>query len=318
MCLVAITKAAISRTRWRDRTRAAVDARARAMAPQMQRLLMRVGARELERTLHVRRGTVALAKGSESGASSRETEQSARYFDAADPLEVELLELLMRYGVRQFSEAADSAAAATGGTWRLPPSLMGDIAEEKQNKVILIMESTTWEVREAIKRLVVEAERESPRPSSSELARRIARTWFGPPSDISPGRGTAEEARVTADWRRTQRDIEGGSRESLFSFERSYVIARTELQQVEVAGAARGYTDSGVEVVGWLAFPNDGRSGRREHWRMNGETITVAAMNGKDSSQWFELPSGIRCPYPGWIGLPASDAVSCRCGLAPA
>jgi hypothetical protein len=134
-----------------------------------------------------------------------------------------------------------------------------------------------------------------------------------------PGRGTSEEQRVTADWTRREEGLADGDREYVFSFERAALIARNEVANVESLGIATGLAEAGVERVIWTSYPEDGRSGEREHWRMNEHPpITVEAMQGTDETKWFVLPSGIAAPYPRWTGLPAKEAINCRCFLAPA
>jgi hypothetical protein len=243
-------------------------------------------------------------------------------------LEADLAELFRRYGLRQLSSAGQNAARAAGGKWKIKPELAAEWNERLENKVVLLVESTEAKVRGSIKRLVSDALRESPRPTARELARRIARQWHGPGvtrrpkrgGQAWPGRGTKEERQQTADWTRYQRGLKRGERENLFSFERADTIARTELAQAENAAIADSFGEIGIEAVEWMAFPYNpahDHPGARNHYRMRGKSITVAAMNGADRSQWFELPSGIRTPYPNWIGLPAGETVNCQCMVVP-
>lgn len=203
--------------------------------------------------------------------------------------ELELAALLERYGLRQYGDAARSAASSAGGSWVWRPTVRDDLLEQVASRVKLLVASTRSEIQASLRTIVGEALSEEPRPSTQEIARRIARQWHGP----------AE------------------ARESLFSPERATLIARTELAQVENAGIARGLADSGVEEVERLAY-SDGLSGDRHHERMDGKTISVEAMNGDDESKWFLTPLGNRMPWPAWIGAPVGDTANCRCMVVPA
>ena len=248
-----------------------------------------------------------------------------RYFGsmvakAGDPFEEEMYRLLVRYGMLAYDDGGKRASKSAGAKWSAPPGILAEMAATKGNKVVLLIKDTEDEVRRALDALMAQSATEYPRPSVKEVARRIARQWFGPEAIGEIGRGTEREAQMTADWRRTTEQIEGGGREHLFSFERAYTIARTETAQAENLGIKQGYTDAGVDKVKWLAYPDDGRSGKRMHWKMNKHPpIDVVDMNNEsDSSGWFTLPSGWKTPYPNWMGLPAGETVNCRCTIVPA
>lgn len=200
-----------------------------------------------------------------------------------DRLDEQLRALLMRYGLAQAEESGKATARGLRQRWSIQPSLLEDIARDKENHVKLVLSDTVELIRESIKAQVSMAMAESPRPSVTELGRRIREVWTGD--------------------------------KGLFSPIRAKTIARNEVAQSRALGQATAFTDIGIEVVGWLPFPNDGKSGKRRHWKMKGELITVKAMNGLDPSKWFELPSGERCPYPKWMGLAAGETVNCRCNL---
>lgn len=235
-------------------------------------------------------------------------------------LEAQLLELIVKYGLVEAEVGGKAAARGTGVRWVVTPTLLESVMRSKENRVKLLLQSTAKDVRESIQRILADALSESPQPTAGEISRRIARTWFGPAMRAPAGavaeglRGSPEEARFTADWARRARDLTADS-EHLFSFTRARTIARTELAQARGQGQALAYSDIGVKEVEWLAYPNDGRSGKRKHYQMNNKRITVAAMNGRDKSKWFKLPSGDRTPYPNWMGLPPEQTINCRCSI---
>lgn len=246
-------------------------------------------------------------------------------------LESDLRTLLIRYGLAQAEEAGKAAAREVGERWVIKPSLLDAVARQKENKVVLIVEQTQGDVRASLKRLLADAMAESPRPTTNELGRRIARSWFGeamraPTGDPAIGlrglagtdagdRALAAQTRLTADWARSAKEATKDS-EHLFGFQRAYTIARAETAQTRSMGQAIAYSDVGIERVGWLAYPNDGRSGKRKHWIMTKhKPITVAAMNGTDQSKWFHLPYRGKhypetyTPHPNWIGMAVGDLV---------
>lgn len=232
-------------------------------------------------------------------------------------MEKELQQLLIKFGLVQFKTAGKAAARLANQNWKLTPKHAEIAAADAAEKVVLLVESTELQVRDSINRLVRQALSTTPRPTVRELGRQIARTWMGPASDRAMIRGTDEERRVTADWRRSQKEIDAGGREHIFSFGRAQVIARTELSKAENKGIAQAYEDIGIDSVRWVAF-GDGRSGERHHERMNRHRpITVKAMQGKDPSKWFKLPNGERAPYPNAPGMTAFNAVNCRCTIVP-
>jgi hypothetical protein len=232
-------------------------------------------------------------------------------------LELELYDLLRKYGLQEGQEAGSEAARSVGVRgWKIRPEIFEEWNRKLLNKVVLISKETEDSVRQSLKRIISDAMQERPGPSANELGRRIANAWFGPSDMGKPERGSAEEARVTADWRRTQEEIDAGGREYLFSFARAQTIARTELGKIRNAASMEAYADSGVEMVAWSAYGNDGRSGERRHYEMNGKMISLKDAMGDDESKWFMLPSGYRTPWPMWEGLPAGEVIGCRCGLS--
>ena len=61
----------------------------------------------------------------------------------------------------------------------------------------------------------------------------------------------------------------------------------------------------------WLSYPNDGRSGRRAHWKMNGQVIRVG------EGEYFVTPLGNQLRYPCDPEGDIADTANCRCTTAP-
>jgi hypothetical protein len=301
-----------------DRINREVDARAKGMAQALNRILLLWAEREVRDAVR------------NLGSQFRKIRQDVYVSKAAisrAQLERQLMALFRQFGLRQFNEAGKLGAKQAGGTWAITPELAASYNDTIESKVKLLIRDTEAEVKRRIQRIVSDSLREDIRPSQAEVGRRIARSFMGPPTGTSaaaisrqeawPGRGTPEERRVTADWARSH--LGERDREYIFDFQRAKTIARNEIANAENAGIAEGYAVAGVEWVEWLAYTNDGRSGKREHWKMNKhKPITVADMQGTDRSKWFRLPSGERTPRPKWHGLSAGESISCRCVLVPA
>lgn len=218
--------------------------------------------------------------------------------DALFPEELELYQLMRKYGLQEMQSAGGAAAKGVGASWKLTPGLIDKASEEIADRVRLIYRDTEDGVRDSLKQIIQDAMKESPQPSPGELSRRIARQWMGPSSRTIPARGYASEGRAI-------------QQESLFSYTRATTIARNEVANVRLAATAEAYADVGVEEVGWMTYGNDGRSGERKHYLMRGKSITVEGMKSNDPDKWFELPSGERTPYPKWWGLPAHESINC-------
>lgn len=202
----------------------------------------------------------------------------------------ELESILARFGLQQVDDAGGRWAATLGGEWILQPRAKLDYTKQIKNKVKLIVKETEAAVRDSIQRTIQEAFKEKKRPTTREIARRIATRFHGPPD----------------------------GREAVFSPGRALRIAQTEIGDADTAGALEGFAESGVKKVAWLARPNDGKSGDRQHYKMNRhKALTVEDIRSSDRSRWFRLPSGARCRRPLDPMLPVGERVNCRCVLIP-
>lgn len=205
-----------------------------------------------------------------------------------------LAAILRRYGLSAAGDAANNAA----GEMLISPQQVIDAARGKQSYIQWFYDvsegatkraydiglSARYEVQGVVQDLVVGAMSEIPTPSSGELARRIRNTLY-----------QAKDGRVYT-----------------FSSERAALIARTEIGQVQALGEAQGYfaTADPEDDLMWLSLPGGGRG----HEKMNGKTIKIWAAAGSNTAYWFELPSGVRMPYPKFYGAPIKETIQCRCG----
>lgn len=241
-------------------------------------------------------------------------------------LTTEAERILRRYGLAAYNDAGKEASRALGSQWVMRPDAAAEVSDAIRTKVVLLVSQTEDRVRDLVRQTVSDALREETTPSAKEVGRRLARTFMGPPearpagyAGVWPGRGTAEEERITADWARHV--LGDREQEHIFSFERAQTIARTEIGQAQNTAIADSYEVAGVTEVEWVARgynPTHDGPGRRNHYLMSKHApIKMVSMKGSDPSGWFKLPSGLRAPWPQWVGLPAGEVVNCECILLP-
>lgn len=283
-------------TKLLGRTASVVDNRAGVMARKLHRWMRRYAVAEARRQV-----------------AAFEAGPYARYvFGKAEgdipgrrQLERELWDIL----VDDSSEMFRSSMRRTIGSRQavLTDRAMRLFLAEKRIKLQQIMRTTHRDVTNSVRQIMLTALQEDPRPSTTEIGRRIARTYHG-------AAGGEEIARVPAPLRdsrvlptqRVKTDPKGNL--YVFSFERAALIARTEMVQAENEGIVQGYKATGVEGLKWLAY-RDGRSGDRKHDEMHGIIVRVG--------EYFTLPDGTRMRYPGDSRAPIKHLANCRCTVAP-
>jgi hypothetical protein len=194
----------------------------------------------------------------------------------ANPLDRELLEILLRFGMSQATGGADRAAAQADIRRAADTKKLQQHLRSKEFKLKMFTEVERWAtkrvkhisadtrrmVKQSVMRLLVDAAGEIPMPSPGEMARRI-RSQF---------HGTDPKGRIYA-----------------FSPERAAGIAIDELGEAENTGAFQTYKAAGVKRIRWLA-KRDGRSGDRHHEQMHGKEV--------DLGDHFVTPLGNRLLYP--------------------
>lgn len=210
----------------------------------------------------------------------------------------ELERILVTFGIRDVDAAGEDmhdrlTARPDPTRWQVTPALVRLITRQKEAKIQQLTGQTKLRVRSQVRKILLDAEGERPRPSISEISRRIRVQIV----ELPPLRGA-----------RAPRLIARANRAEL--------IARTESAQNENTGIVEGMAVAGIDEIEWLAHV-DGRSGDRHHERMNGKRIPLADSQGSDRSKWFKLPSGARLRYPADPSGPIGEIARCRCTLLP-
>lgn len=278
------------------RTAKTIDNRASSMATKLHRWMQRYARAEADRQIRAFNASM-FARYSFSKAEGD--------IPSRRDLEAQLWDILVSDGSAVFA----SSLRRTVGTRQavLTDQAMREFLASKRIKLQQIMSTTHRAVTDSVRQIMLTAILEDPRPSTTEIGRRIARVYHG-------DAGGTEIARVPAPLRGsrvlpTQRvKLDPAGNLYVFSFERAALIARTEMAQAENEGIVQGYKATGVEGLKWLGY-RDGRSGDRHHDRMVGEVIRIG--------EYFTLPDGTRMRYPGDSRAPIKHLANCRCTVGP-
>lgn len=235
---------------------------------------------------------------------------TTRVFGKAEPptqreLEAELWRILTRGGVAAFTSSTRRTVGSR--TAEITDAAMNEFLQTKRIRLQQIMRSTQRAVTDSVRQIILTALSETPRPSTTEIGRRIARVYHGDTGGRIDEKVPAPliNPRVLPT-RRVK--LDGGGNLYEFSFERAQLIARTEMVQAENAGIVEGYKQTGVDGLEWLAY-RDGRSGDRRHDEMHEVKVALG--------EKFILPDGTPMRYPGDPTAPIKHLANCRCTVAP-
>jgi SPP1 gp7 family putative phage head morphogenesis protein len=270
-----------------ERFRADLQARSRGLARPLARLLQRAEVDAFRRAVRAQLGVgglVAVAKD-----------------EATDALAVDVLSLLRMFGLRQVEDATRRAAASVGhglgDTWVLRPRTREVFLAAKEIKVKDALLDIRAATAEKVRRVVVEAERETPRPSIGEIAHRLREEF-----NYSQGVPSAFDPIVPGEGR-----MPSGSMSAV----RAERIARTETVQALNTGAHEGYLLAGIQRQKWLAI-RDGRT-RDSHAELHGTIV------GINEPFVFVGEGGrkVSLRYPGDPSGPPEEIINCRCTIAP-
>lgn len=273
------------------RTAKTVDSKAASFATQLYRWMQRFARAEARR----QRDVVLASSITKSVLAKAEP-------PSQEQLERELRRILVANGKASFT----SSVRRTLGVRDATPAdaEMQRFMASKEIRIQQIMSGTRKAVTDSIRQIILTALAEDPRPSTTEIGRRIGRVYHGDTGgevgDIVPAPLTGSRVLPTERVRLT-----GGGNLYVFSFERAQLIARTEMAQAENEGIVEGYRQAGVPGLKWLAY-NDGRTGDREHNEMNKHPPIAVG-------ERFTLPDGTRMRFPGDPTAPIKHLANCRC-----
>ena len=231
-------------------------------------------------------------------------------------IDAQLARIIEQFGLAQVQSGANRAGrmAREGRRVIIPSQAVDRYLRDAEVRIVGILDKTRDDVRAAVRRIIQDANQESPRPSAGEIARRIRTQFHGKAGAGGRVTGVVEERdRGILPTTRIRTSAKDGILYA-FSSERAALIARTEMQIAENTGIAEGYQTIGVKRIMWLAFKFP--KWPRKHDEMH--RVVRSVSNGiMDRDTWFRLPDGTRCPYPGWDGLPIRHLAHCRCTTRP-
>jgi len=218
----------------------------------------------------------------------------------ADQIDQDLIDIFVRFGIVNASDAAKMAIMGQDIEYILDPNAMLQYLESSEFKLKWFFKLEKWAtkramrvdrttkelIKESIRRVISDASSEVPKPGVGEIARRI-RTQF---------HGEDPSKRIYA-----------------WSPERAALIARTETNIAEHVGTHQGYkvVDRAADKIGyesfkrWLAKTGDRRSGERRHYEMDGVEVPMG--------EKFTMPDGEKMEHPGDPSGAVHHLVSCRC-----
>lgn len=233
--------------------------------------------------------------------------------DNRSDIENELLAILSVYGVRQVGKAGSLTSEAFGGSWKIKPSLVSQIIASKQIAIKNIIDTVQSSVNSQIQSLLTDAQKEEPRPSVGEVARRLSLQFFGP-GEGAGGLGFKEDKLSPGvevgpnKFLNTQTGIAGDSWVYTFSSARSSLIARTESSINENTGIYAGYEQAEAIGIEWVSSWSLNHGDRR-HDKMDGKKIKFG--------EYFTTPLGNKMRYPGDPDGPIKELANCGCTHAP-
>ena len=267
------------------------DSSARALEARVARWLAANARRESAKAIaRLRSGTIRIRKVDDDALSDKE-----------------LIDILVRFGLRQIGDTGKRTAGRYGGEWIVSPALVEDVIASKEILVQRLRRDLRDTVRESIRQIMTQANREEPAPSSGEIARRIRTQFHG---GLGGYHGALDDATEQGILPTQTERLRRQRTPALYAFspERAALIARTESLQNEATGIYEGMALSGVDEIEWISS-NNSNHGSRHHERMNGKRTKLGG--------YFATPLGNRLRYPGDPSAPIEDTANCGCMFAP-
>ena len=179
-------------------------------------------------------------------------------------------------------------------SYTIPPQLYQQYFSEKRREQTMLIQNVTNEFQRKSREFVSGWLTEDPGITHAELARRLRFSYFADGAEVlapnqKPTRGVLEP-------------LERGPAITRDVFSRASLIARTEMVQVQNAGALNALQATGQRYKMWISQVSDG--GRR-HQEMQGVIVPI--------DEDFVLPDNTRMPRPG--KGPIKHTANCRCSL---
>lgn len=271
------------------RTRVRVDARARAMTPQIVALLQRHAQLVEARALAAARRKRAMAA----------TKQLLRKADTPSKIEADLARLFEVYGLRQLRSSAERTA---GKRVEVPRTYAARLAERSIFTARQVLARTTVEMTRSVNKVIADGLASDPPATEAEIAKRIREQFHG----RGGGRvAEVKETDATVTTGRTKRLSVNNGTAWWVSSERARTIAQTEVGEAEEAGKVAGYEAVGASHMRWRS--RQWPQGR--HQSMDGQVVAIG--------EKFVYPDGSKGAYPRSPDSPVRHRVNCHCTTVP-
>lgn len=202
-----------------------------------------------------------------------------------------LTALLARAGVREHASAA-------GKGWAAPPSFFKDYYKAKAPQVVVLLDAIRNEFRQNMGEAIARWTTENPGISLRELSKLLRSSLYLSGVDVANPPSEASLQALPKGFHSLTRNV----------YSRAMLIARTEMNQANNAGAFDSIKATGLEFKMWVSRVSDGGRGHQE---MNGQVVPV--------DEPFVVPEdGTRLMHPGDPSGPVRHIVNCRCRVIAA
>lgn len=207
----------------------------------------------------------------------------------------QLATTLARGGVREYTDAARMGDPK----WQAPPNFYEQYYAEQVPKVTVMVDSIRDEFQRNVGRSIAQWTTENPAITLRELAIKLRESVYLDGVDVKNPPSSAKLQALPADV---------GPKITQNIYARSMLIARTEMNQANNAGAYDSIKATGFKYKMWISRRSDGGRGHQE---LNRKIVPI--------DEPFIVPEdGTPIMRPGDPAAPAKHVINCRCRVIAA